>query len=286
MKIGFYSVVLREQPLEAVADWAVANGFQTLEIDANRHLPELEKAAMACRRVRDRGLDVCSIVYFGALLDANPTREHERRVKARECFFRATEANVPHVTFFAGRNPERPAAEDYASLAGFLSELFSSVPNAETNVVFENWPGFSKDWLVTTPAGWQELFSRTDDRRVGVEFDPSHLLPQGIEVLPAFQAVADRAFLIHAKDVQLRPERVQVTGYYGDWWSFRLPGDGDVQWPSLFEAVANRGCAKAVIIEHEDAGYGWPNGPLELRQRGLLHARSAVGKALSTLRSS
>ncbi len=285
MRIGFYSVILRDQPLEVVAEWAVANGFQTLEIDANQHLPELGKTDEVCRRVRARGLDVSSIVCFGALLDADPTRERERRAKARECFVRAGEAEVPYVTFFAGRNPEQSPAENYSSLTGYLSELFSSDPASATTVLFENWPGFTKDWIATTPSGWQELFHGVGRGRVGVEFDPSHLLPQGIEVLPAFQAVADRSFLIHAKDAKLRPACIPLTGYYGDWWSYRLPGDGDVLWTSFLEAVANRSCAKAIVIEHEDASYGWPNGSLELRQRGLLRARSAIEKALSTVRS-
>jgi sugar phosphate isomerase/epimerase len=112
---------------------------------------------------------------------------------------------------------------------------------------------------------------------VGLEFDPSHLLWQGIDPSQAAREFGKRIFLLHAKDTKLFRDRIQDVGYCGRWWEYRLPGRGEMDWRQFLGGLA--GYTGFISIEHEDTEFGWPNGPVELRKEGLL-------KGLATLRES
>ena len=98
----------------------------------------------------------------------------------------------------------------------------------------ENWPGPDNDFIATTPAGWRKLFGLVSDGRLGLEFDPSHLIRTGIDPYKAFEEVADRVKLLHGKDASIDAEQLQAAGYHGaGWWRYRLPGSGRLDWPAF-----------------------------------------------------
>jgi len=75
-------------------------------------------------------------------------------------------------------------------------------------------------------------------------------------------------------------ERVQDFGYCGNWWEYRLPGRGEMDWDLFLNNLKREtGYNGFVSIEHEDAEFGWPSGPVQRRKEGLL-------TALATLRGS
>src|SRR5215471_12107440 len=42
------------------------------------------------------------------------------------------------------------------------------------------------------------------------------------------------------------------------WWRYRLPGFGSIDWPAFLTILMDAGYQGAMNIEHEDALYGWP----------------------------
>jgi sugar phosphate isomerase/epimerase len=276
MKIGFYSAVFPDLPIEAVADWAAGAGFDCLEIDFNRHIVDSANVEKVVGTVRKVGLEVSSITLFGSLLTSDRGQQDKIRETAKNLVSAASAAEVFATVFFSGRDESLSLANNYGSLADFLKLLEERISPRATKILLENWPGFHKNSIATTPEGWRTLFARLKSTRIGLEFDPSHLLIQGIESLAAYAEARERVFLIHAKDAKLHPEKVQSEGYYGAWWNYRLPGLGDLDWKNFLGTLRRSQYSGPLIIEHEDFQFGFPAGDLELRKDGLLRSRESL----------
>jgi sugar phosphate isomerase/epimerase len=279
MKIGFYSAVFHDLPIEEVADWAAEEGFDCLEIDFNRHIVESAKLEKVVDTVRKNGLEVSSITLFGFLLTSDRSQQEKIRETAKNLVLAASAAEVFATVFFSGRDESLPVVDNYKSLADFLNLLEEESSPSATKIVLENWPGFHKNSIATTPEGWRTLFARLESTRIGLEFDPSHLLIQGIESLAAYAEVQERVFLIHVKDAKLHPEKVQSEGYYGAWWNYRLPGLGDLDWNNFLGSLQQSQYSGPLIIEHEDFQFGFPAGDLESRKDGLRRSRELLRAA-------
>jgi len=143
-------------------------------------------------------------------------------------------------------------------------EVYTPIGNlAEAKGVligFENWPGgggpFSDGGnLSVTPEAWGLMFDAVPSKAIGLEFDPSHLIWQGIDSFEAFEEFSDRVNILHAKDTEIFENRLKRVGVFrrGGWWRYRLPGFADFNWPQFFALVHEHGFDESVVIEHEDA---------------------------------
>ena len=99
---------------------------------------------------------------------------------------------------------------------------------------------------------------------VGVNFDPSHLFWQGVDVPAAIRALGDAIFHVHAKDVALDVQNVAVNGVLDTKtyarmpersWLFRSVGWGhdELEWKRIVSALRLAGYDYVMSIEHEDA---------------------------------
>lgn len=272
MQIGFFTAALGDQTVEEVAAWAADAGFESLELDVGRHIGDLSKAGTAIEAVRGRGLDVCALTCGGNLLDADPARRERTRSLVQDAVNAAAEHGVGLVVTFPGRD-ETPSEDDnYRWLAEYYAPLTERADRGNVKVIMENWPGPNKNYLATTPAGWLRLFELVPAPNLGLNFDPSHLVWQGINHEQALREVAGRVFLAHAKDTETFSERLQQTGYFGNgWWTYRLPGHGGIDWRLWLDLLREVGFDGVVSIEHEDRDWGFaPGGTSDQRREGLL----------------
>jgi sugar phosphate isomerase/epimerase len=99
---------------------------------------------------------------------------------------------------------------------------------------------------------------------VGVNFDPSHLFWQGVDVAAAIRALGDSIFHVHAKDVALDSQNVAVNGVLDTKTYRRMPerswlfrsvgwGHGELEWKRIVSALRLVGYDYVMSIEHEDA---------------------------------
>ncbi len=99
---------------------------------------------------------------------------------------------------------------------------------------------------------------------LGVNFDPSHLFWQGVDVPTAIRALGDAIFHVHAKDVALDRQNVAVNGVIDAKtyrrmadrsWLFRSVGWGHdaLEWKRIISALRLAGYDYVISIEHEDA---------------------------------
>jgi sugar phosphate isomerase/epimerase len=127
-------------------------------------------------------------------------------------------------------------------------------------VAIEMHPGF----VVYNPHGLLRLRAAAGDN-VGANFDPSHLLWQGIEPVEAIRALADHGalFHVHAKDVAMHADVLARKGLLDlepleqvddRSWTFRTLGLGHDRetWARIIDALRRAGYDDVVSIEHED----------------------------------
>jgi sugar phosphate isomerase/epimerase len=282
MKMGFYTAVLADLPVAEVAGWAAEVGFDAVEVDVARHLGGPPGITAGVEAVRRHGVEVCALTYFGFLLDGDPVARKRTRAGVTATLDAAAESGVDLVVTFAGRDPGMSEDENYDEIASFLTPLAGRGGSGGVRIAIENWPGPSKDFVATTPEGWRRLFQLVPAPNIGLNFDPSHLVWQGIDHEEAVDAVVDRIFLAHAKDTEVIPERLLQVGYFGPgWWRYRLPGAGDVDWPRWLGRLKRQGFDGVVSIEHEDRDWGFgAGGDPALRKEGLLRGKQAVEQAI------
>lgn len=96
----------------------------------------------------------------------------------------------------------------------------------------------------------------------GFNWDPSHMLWQGVDTVGFIVDFADRIYHVDCKDTRLRPPtgRAGVLGSHLPWgdprrgWDFVSTGHGDMNWEDAFRALDAVGYAGPISVEWEDAG--------------------------------
>ena len=111
----------------------------------------------------------------------------------------------------------------------------------------------------------------------GFNFDPSHLIWQGVNPAKFIRKFPDRIFHVHMKDaaVTLDGESGILSSHldFGDprrGWDFRSVGRGDVNFEEIIRALNNAGYTGPLSVEWEDSGMD--------RERGARDACEHVRK--------
>ncbi|MFJ4716951.1 sugar phosphate isomerase/epimerase family protein [Streptomyces sp. NPDC088785] len=105
----------------------------------------------------------------------------------------------------------------------------------------------------------------------GFNWDPSHMLWQGVDTVGFITDFADRIYHVDCKDTRVRPQtgRSGVLGSHLPWgdprrrWDFVSVGHGDVPWEDAFRALAAIGYDGPISVEWEDAGMDRLHGAAE-----------------------
>ena len=139
-----------------------------------------------------------------------------------------------------------------------------------TKIAFEMHPGF----CVYNPETMLRIREAVGET-LGANFDPSHLIWQGIDPVAAIRALEGAIYHFHAKDTKLDKYNVAKFGVldtkrYQDEahrsWIFRSVGYGNGMdyWRDIISALRLVGYDKVMSIEHEDS--------LMTPEEGLRHA--------------
>jgi sugar phosphate isomerase/epimerase len=136
----------------------------------------------------------------------------------------------------------------------------------------DEWPGGHN--IATTPKMWRRILN--DWEGVGMNFDPSHLVLQMIDI-PRFIAEFGPAMVhVHAKDLMIDRDGLYENGILSlgmGWQVPRMPGLGEVNWAQFFAGLCRAGYDGPVIIEHEDRNF---EGSDDRVKRGFLLARDVL----------
>jgi sugar phosphate isomerase/epimerase len=149
--------------------------------------------------------------------------------------------------------------EDQAkALADVFNESYLPVcEKLDMGMGWENYPCAAN--FATVPAAWEMVFTRVASKRLGLEFDPSHLVRQYIDYLQAAWDFKDRILGVHAKDTEIIEPILQQVGIHGKgWWRYRIPGQGRIDWPKFISVLLQVHFSGGMAVEHEDPFWDEP----------------------------
>lgn len=166
---------------------------------------------------------------------------------------------VPHIGTMSGKDPSKKLDAQVDDIRRVYEEkYFPLCEKYKVRLVWEPWPEGPN--VATGPVGYEALFKAFGNSpHVGIQFDPSHYIRQFMDPYQAARDWADRIYDVHLKDTEIKYQVLQRTGINppapAQWFRYRIPGQGQIDWPKFFTVLQDKGYAGAMNIEHEDDTY-------------------------------
>ncbi len=263
MQLGLLTAPFGDTPLEKVIEWAGiglgGEGFDALEVVAGpgaRHIDvdsfTPDDAARLLSLLGEARLSFSSLANY--CNTAAP--DEDERARTLEALKRTVDCaallKVDVVCTLAGMPlPGKSREETIKTVSGdFFKALCDYAGEKGVKIALEN-------WYATNICGLHHfdlIFETVDRPNFGLNFDPSHLVWQGIDHLQAVDEFKDRLFHTHAKDVEISTHKLRRLGNQSrGWWRYVIPGFGEIDWGRYIGALRQAGYDGVLSIEHEDA---------------------------------
>ena len=225
--------------------------------------------------LEEAGIRALTVFHFANYADRDAAKAKAAVTGMGKAMDLAEGLGTKIVTCNAWVPPEVPFAEQlqfYKKTFGRFAKMFE---DRGMQLAIENCPHGGRN-IGYSPWTWEKMFEVVPSKAIGLEFDPSHLIFQFIDVERAMYEFAERIYVFHAKDTQIYPHILERTGVLGGgWWKFRIPGYGDVDWTGIFRGLTEIGFDGNMIIEHEDPIFHGERRKEGLKL-GLKHLKSFV----------
>lgn len=307
MKLGVLTVPLGSMSLAEAAKYLSGLGVQALELgaggcpgkahlDPEKLLGHKDKIDEIKKIMKDNNLEISVLSTHGNAVHPNKEIAKMYHDDFENTVRLANELEVDTVVTFSGcpgdsEGSIRPNWVTCAWPEDFLETLDYQwndvlIPYWQKEVefvkkygvkkvAFEMHPGF----CVYNPTSLLKIRDAVGDT-IGANFDPSHLIWQGIDIPTAIRALEGAIYHFHAKDTKIYTQNSHVKGvldvaHYGDEknrsWIFRALGYGNDYgyWKDIISTLRMVGYEGAVSIEHEDS---------------LMSSKEGLEKAISFLR--
>lgn len=300
MKLGLFTSAFPELTLDAIAEWAAANGYEALELaawpsskKADRryagvaHIDAETMDAGKAKEIRSilssRGLSISSLGYYPNPMDPDPAVALSAVSHIKKVIDAAAALEVEVVGTFIGKDQRKTVAENLDTFAKVWPPIVQYAHERGVKIAIENcpmlfsgdeWPGGRN--LATSPAIWKKMWEIIPDDNFGLNLDPSHLVWQMIDHERVVRDFSSKIFHVHAKDLMIDREGLYNNGILSlgmGWQVPRLPGLGDIDWGRFIACLYREGYDNVVSVEHEDRNF---EGSEEKVKRGFLIARDAL----------
>ena len=299
MRLGLLTAPFPNTPLAEVVDWTVANGLESIEIACwppatgpsrryagTSHIDVANLSASAAAdlaaEIRGKGLVISGLGFYPNPLHPDP--EHRATVigHLKHVITAAEKMDVQFVNTFMGADRAKTQDENWDDALQVWPDIVSFAADHGRRITLENcpmlfstdeWPGGNN--LATTPRMWRRILEQWGGA-IGLNFDPSHLILQMIDIPRFIGEFGPHILHVQAKDLWIDREGLYERGVFAmgiGWQVPRLPGLGDVEWDALFGALWRTGFDGDVIIEHEDRDFEKTD---DLIKRGFLLARDVL----------
>lgn len=299
MKLGILTAPFADRSLGEVADWAAGAGFETLEVacwpktaGATRRYAgtsHLDVTSISAAEGRDlvaglttKGVGISALAYYPNPL--HPDKAHRAEVigHLKEVISAAGRIGVGLVNSFCGGDARQTLDANWAEALTVWPDIIAHALDAGVRLSFENCPMiFSNDeWpgghnIAYSPVIWRRILTEWDGA-IGMNFDPSHLVWQMIDMGRFIREFGPSMTHVHAKDLMIDRDGLYDRGIMSlgmGWQIPRMPGLGEVNWSAFFSGLYHAGYDGPVVIEHEDRRF---EGSEEAVKRGFLLARDVL----------
>ena len=310
MKLGTLTVALGDLPFEEACSFLAQRGVQMVEIgcggfpgkahcDAEELLENEGKRQVFVDTLKEYNLEISALSSHGNMVHPDKAVAERFEKDFTNAILLAEKLNVPVVNTFSGcpggsredRTPNWvtcPWPDDFSEILEYQwNEVL--VPYWKKKAAFAREHGVNKIALELHP-GFCVYNTKTLLRlrrevgpEIGANFDPSHLIWQGMDPCVAIRELGREGAIyhFHAKDTKIDAVNTRVNGvldttHYGQElersWIFRTVGygHGEDYWRDIISQLRMVGYDYAISIEHED---------------GLMSGREGLEKAISFLKN-
>lgn len=307
MKLGVLTVPLGSMSLAEAAKYLAGLGVQALELgaggcpgkahlDPEKLLGHKDKIDEVKKIIKDNGLEISVLSTHGNAVHPNKEIAKMYHDDFENTVRLANELEVDTVVTFSGCPGDSegskypnwvtcPWPEDFLEVLDYQwndvlipywqKEVEFVKRYGVKKVAFEMHPGF----CVYNPTSLLKIREAVGDT-IGANFDPSHLIWQGIDIPSAIRALEGAIYHFHAKDTKIYRPNCDVKGvldvdHYSNEknrsWIFRALGYGNdyAYWKDIISTLRLVGYEGAVSIEHEDS---------------LMSSKEGLEKAISFLK--
>jgi sugar phosphate isomerase/epimerase len=203
---------------------------------------------------RETGARIISIECMWGLNHIDPDRGKREKIHARfiRCLEFGHRLGCKFVGTFSGGMPSASGETQAKELAEVVNEKYMPVlEKLELRTGWENYPTATN--FATVPDLYERVFSLVPNKRFGLEYDPSHFIRQFVDPIQVAWDFRDRIHAAHAKDTEIIQPVLQQVGIHGkDWWRYRIPGQGLLDWPKFITVLLQTGFHGGIAVEHED----------------------------------
>ena len=308
MKLGVFTTLLSNLPLQKALEYFKSLGIEMVEIgcggypgnahaDPNVLLNDSKALDEFKGLIKEYDMGISALSCH-----ANPVHPNKAEAKAadeviRNAILLAEKLGLDQINTFSGCPGDHEGAKYPNWVTCPWPNDFTEVLNWQWNevlipywkdlVVFAKAHGVNKIGLEMHP-GFCVYNTDTMLRlreavgpEMGANFDPSHLIWQGMEPVAVIRALGDAIFHVHAKDTRMDKYNTARTGVldtkpYADEihrsWIFRSVGYGndELYWKDIVSNLRLVGYDHVLSIEHEDS---------------LMSQNEGLSKAVQTLKN-
>jgi sugar phosphate isomerase/epimerase len=233
-----------------------AEGFTSMQLRLDPDRLDDTAIASIKDKIQQSGIYVSSLAVDGNHIDPDPARRARQNQYTIKCIELCGKLGIPAIGGQSGTMKGRPLKEQVDEIVHvYQDKYFPACEQNHVRILWEPYAGGPN--IATGPVGWEALFKAFDNSpHVGLQFDPSHLVWQFMDPVQAARDFADKIYDVHLKDTEILWHVLRRTGIQpvngAQWWRFRLPGDGSVDWKGFFSVLADVGYTGAMNIENED----------------------------------
>jgi sugar phosphate isomerase/epimerase len=296
-KLGFVTAILPDLTLDEVAATADHIGYDCVEVmcwpkgKAERRYAGIthidvegftKGKASEVREIMDRhDVFISGLGYYPNPLTPNAAESRAYVEHIKKVIKAARLLEIPVMNTFVGRDPGQTIDAQWPRFLKVWRPLVKFAEDNGVKIGIENCPmSFTKDeWpggknLAVSPAVWRRMFSDIPSANFGLNFDPSHLILQHVDIPKAIREFGGKFVHVHLKDARIDVTKRDEHGVFAFpnlWHTPKLPGLGDVNWGQFFSTLTESGYSGPVCVEVEDRAY---EGPLDKRVHSLRQSAS------------
>jgi len=273
----------QQQSVSGLAVWAAEVGFEFLDL-MNVNAEEI----LGVERCGVR-IGTIDLLQYGRLLSSE--EEVQQTTVAANLDMISKQASAGVRKFFACLmgDSSRSRIDNFRMATSVMLPICQAASRVNATVAIEGFPGTAPNYLGIgcTPETVRVLL-REIPEGLSLNYDPSHLIRQGIDPIQFLREFVSQVGHVHVKDTELNLQNIYEFGLYqdstfqplsparryaGHTWNYRLPGRGVADWKQILTVLADHGYSGGVSIELEDEDF---LGTEQLEKEGLIASRDFI----------